>query len=225
MKYIVTVLCMVCAAGASAVARIEVSALPASGCADTEVSTNVAFRTSGRGVKALDVRIEYTGSESNCVEVAFGRDADGNGVLSAGEMRLLLGWRGGRRFVEDVASDERVYEDAEPVSGRRFLALSVATDGDLVPRTAKFTCESGPCFASLAAHPLRLVVEPRQGCTARRIRRGRVVRGRELRAQFQHQGEVAMIDAFSMAYSQLLARIALPAAATLLAVLAARAES
>ena len=110
-------------------------------------------------MKALDVRIEYTGSESNCVEVAFGRDADGNGVLSAGEMRLLLGWRGGRRFVEDVASDERVYEDAESVLGRRFLALSVATDGDLLPRTAEFTCESGPCFASLAAHPPRFLCD------------------------------------------------------------------
>ena len=142
-----------------AVARIEVSALPSSEYADTEVSTNVAFRTGRKGVKALDVRIEYAGSESNCVEMAFGRDTDGNGDLSAEEMRLLLGWRGGRRFVEDVASDDRVYEDAEPASGRRFLALSVTTDGDLVPRTAAFTCESGPCFTSLAADVPRFLCD------------------------------------------------------------------
>ena len=142
-----------------AASRIEVSALPSGEYADTEVSTNVAFRASRRGVKSLDVRIEYTGSESNCVEVAFGRDADGSGDLSAEEMRLLLGWRGGRRFVEDVATDDRVYEDAEPASGRRFLALSVTTDGDLVPRTAAFTCESGPCFTSLAAHPPRFLCD------------------------------------------------------------------
>ena len=159
MKHIVTALCMVCAAAAFASARVEVSALPAGEYADTEVSTNVAFRTSRRGVKALDVRIEYTGSESNCVEVAFGRDADGNGDLSAEEMRLLLGWRGGRRFVEDVATDDRVYEDAEPASGRRFLALSVTTDGDLVPRMAAFTCESGPCFTSLAADVPRFLCD------------------------------------------------------------------
>jgi len=142
-----------------AASRIEVSALPASEYADTEVSTNVAFRASRRGVKSLDVRIEYTGSESNCVEVAFGCDADGSGDLSAEEMRLLLGWRGGRRFVEGVAADERIYEDAEPASGRRFLALSVRTDGNIAPRTAKFTCESGPCFASLAAHPPRFLCD------------------------------------------------------------------
>jgi hypothetical protein len=150
---------MAFAASAFASARVEVSALPAGEYADTEVSTNVAFRASRRGVKSLDVRIEYTGSESNCVEVAFGRDADGNGDLSAEEMRLLLGWRGGRRFVEDVASDDRVYEDAEPASGRRFLALSVTTDGDLVPRTAAFTCESGPCFTSLAADVPRFLCD------------------------------------------------------------------
>ena len=159
MKHIVTALCMVCAAAALASSRVEVSALPAGEYADTEVSTNVAFRASRRGVKSLDVRIEYTGSESNCVEVAFGRDADGNGDLSAEEMRLLLGWRGGRRFVEDVATDDRVYEDAEPASGRRFLALSVTTNGDLVPRTAAFTCESGPCFTSLAADVPRFLCD------------------------------------------------------------------
>ena len=159
MKQLVTALCMAYAAAAFASARVEVPTLPLGEYADTEVSTNVAFRASRRGVKALDVRIEYAGSESNCVEMAFGRDTDGNGDLSAEETRLLLGWRGGRRFVEDVASDERVYEDAEPASGRRFLALSVTTDGDLVPRTAAFTCESGPCFTSLAAHPPRFLCD------------------------------------------------------------------
>ena len=148
---------MAYAAAAFASARIEVPTLPLGEYADTEVSTNVVFRTGRKGVKALDVRIEYAGSESNCVEMAFGRDTDGNGDLSAEETRLLLGWRGGRRFVEDVAADERIYEDAEPVSGRRLLALSVRTDGNLAPRTAEFTCESGPCFASLAAHPPRFL--------------------------------------------------------------------
>ena len=159
MNFVVAFIFALFSAFAFASARIEVPTLPLGEYADTEVSTNVAFRASRRGVKSLDVRIEYTGSESNCVEVAFGRDADGNGDLSAEEMRLLLGWRGGRRFVEDVASDDRVYEDAEPASGRRFLALSVTTDGDLVPRTAAFTCESGPCFTSLAADVPRFLCD------------------------------------------------------------------
>ena len=134
-----------------AASLVVVPTLPKSNYVDFEVSTNIAFRTDKIGVKVLEVRIEFAGSESNCVEVAFGRDADGNGDLSPEEMRFLLGWRGGRRFVEDVASDERRYEDAEPVSGRRFLALSVETGGERFPRKPAFTCESGPCFTSLAA--------------------------------------------------------------------------
>ena len=144
---------------ASAAPQIEVPTLPQSECADAEASTNVAFRTGRNGLRALDVRIAYTGSASNCVEVAFGRDEDGNGDLSAEETRLLLGWRGGRRFVEDVAADERIYEDAELVSGRRLLALSVEAGESLVPRRASFTCESGPCFDSLAAHPPRFLCD------------------------------------------------------------------
>ena len=159
MKQLMTVLWMAYFASAFASARVEVPTLPLGEYADTEVSTNIAFRTSRRGVRTFDVRIAYTGSASNCVEVAFGRDADGNGDLSAEEMRLLLGWRGGRRFVEDVAADERIYEDAEPVSGRRLLALSVEAGESLVPRRASFTCESGPCFDSLAAHPPRFLCD------------------------------------------------------------------
>ena len=159
MKYFVVVLSLCLSAPVLAAARVVVPSLPESEFADSEVSTNVAFRTDRRGVKALDVRVEFTASVSNCVEVAFGRDADGNGDLSSEEMRLLVGWRGGRRFVEDVASDDRRYEDAEPASGRRFLALSVETDGDLLPRRAAFTCESGPCFTALAADAPRFLCD------------------------------------------------------------------
>ncbi len=171
MKYFVVVLLLALSVSVLAAARVVVPSLPQSEFADAEVSTNVAFRTDRRGVKALDVRVEFTGSESNCVEVAFGLDADGNGDLSSEEMRLLLGWRGGRRFVEDVASDNRRYEDAEPVSGRCFLALSVETDGDFLPRKAAFTCESGPCFTALAADASRFLCDSSWNL-AKIIRRG-----------------------------------------------------
>ena len=159
MKHLLPFPFLALAAAAFAAPRIEVPTLPQSECADAEASTNVAFRTGRRGVRTFDVRIAYTGSASNCVEVAFGRDEDRDGDLSAEETRLLLGWRGGRRFVEDVASDERIYEDAEPVSGRRHLALSVEAGESLVPRRASFTCESGTCFDSLAAHPPRFLCD------------------------------------------------------------------
>lgn len=159
MKFSLILLFLLVAVTANAMSRIVVPTLPLVGFSDIEETTNVAFVTSGTGIQALEVRIEYTGTDSNCVEIAFGRDADGNGDLAAEEMRLLFGWRGGRRFVEDVALDERTYEEAAPASGRRFLSLSVRTDWKRVPRKATFTCESGPCFVSLAADAPRFLCD------------------------------------------------------------------
>ena len=63
---------------------------------DTESSTNVAFNVRRNDVKVFDVRIEQASSASNCVQVAFGRDADADGDLSPDEADLVLGWRAGR---------------------------------------------------------------------------------------------------------------------------------
>ena len=63
---------------------------------DTESSTNVAFNVRRNDVKVFDVRIEQASSVSNCVQVAFGRDADADGDLSPDEADLVLGWRAGR---------------------------------------------------------------------------------------------------------------------------------
>lgn len=81
-----------------------------SDCLDTESSTNVAFNVRRNDVKVFDVRIEQASSVSNCVQVAFGRDADADGDLSPDEADLVLGWRAGRYFVEDVSAEERTFE-------------------------------------------------------------------------------------------------------------------
>lgn len=54
---------------------------------DTEVSTNVAFNVSRNDTKTFEVRLELSGTTSNCVQVAFGHDEDGNGNLAPGMMR------------------------------------------------------------------------------------------------------------------------------------------
>ncbi|MGN0851970.1 MAG: hypothetical protein ACI4Q3_01180 [Kiritimatiellia bacterium] len=119
---------------------------------DTEVSTNVSFNVSRNDEKAFDVRIELASSVSNCVQIAFGRDADGDGDLAPEETGLVLGWRAGRYFVEDVAGEARHFEP-EDVSdgGSRFLHLNVATDAAFVPKRASFGSGAGACFAEIAA--------------------------------------------------------------------------
>ena len=69
---------------------INLPQLGVSEFADTEVTTNVAFRVVGKD--ELRLKVECEGSASNNVQVAVGRDANTNGVLDLEEMELILGW-------------------------------------------------------------------------------------------------------------------------------------
>ena len=91
MKHFATVLCMAYAAAAFASARIEVSALPQSEYADTEVSTNVALNVSAARLERLTLSVAFETSETNEVLVALGADTDGNGDLSIDEADVVFG--------------------------------------------------------------------------------------------------------------------------------------
>ena len=90
-------------------------------CASTEVSTNVAFNAVRSDVREVRMHFAFEGISSNCIQVAFGRDTDGDGVLSFGETDAVYGWRNGRYFAEDVKAGVRT-EEAAAATGR---ALSV----------------------------------------------------------------------------------------------------
>ena len=133
---------------------------PAAPFPDPEVSTNVAFNASRNDTRRFGVTIELAGSVSNCVDVAFGRDADGNGDLAPEESDLVLGWSGGVWTLEDVVSDCRHEESAVGTSAVRRITFSVATDGDLVPVRAGITNETGACFTEIAAEAPRWFFRP-----------------------------------------------------------------
>ena len=136
---------------AASAAERTVSDLPPSPYADTEVSSNVVFNATRGDAKFFDVRLELTGTVSNNVQIAFGRDADGDGDLALEETGLVLAWRGGRYCVENVPESERIVEvSASESDASRFLHMRVMTDRDLEPRAASFTNEAGPCFADLS---------------------------------------------------------------------------
>ena len=81
--------------------------------ADTEVSTNVSVVVSDDFSSAIELRFAlYGGCVSNCLQVAFGRDADGDGVLGVDESETLFGWRNGRYFAEDMPGGRRIEEEA-----------------------------------------------------------------------------------------------------------------
>ena len=134
------------------VVGITVGTQPASPFADAEVCTNIAFNATRSDMREFDVRMELSGSVSNCVQVAFGRDEDGDGDLAPEETGLMFGWRGGRYVVEDVSGEARYFEDGVSADDAgRFLHMSVKMDRDMVPKWAAFTNEVGACFAPLTS--------------------------------------------------------------------------
>ena len=87
MKW-VTICCIalnICNAGAES---MPLPQLPEPMHADSEVSTNLPFNTARGDAREFGVSITFTGTASNCMQVAFGHDADGDGDLSADEARL-----------------------------------------------------------------------------------------------------------------------------------------
>lgn len=130
---------------------VSVSALPESEFADTEVSTNVAFNAVRNDARHFGVSMAFMGTESNCVQVAFGHDADGDGNLEAVETGFVLGWRGGAYFIEDAAGQNRLVEPT--VGGAhadRLFVLSAKLNAHSVPVQVSVSNECGACFAVLS---------------------------------------------------------------------------
>ena len=94
-------------------AHVEVTPVPMPQDIVTEVvATNFAFNVDCDSLRGIELRFLLDGCASNCLQVAFGRDADGNGVLDVEEMETLYGWRNGRYFAESVRDGVRVEEAA-----------------------------------------------------------------------------------------------------------------
>ena len=111
--------------------------LPEPATVGMEVSTNRDFNAVRSDLRRLEVRMEFSGTASNCVQLAFGRDLDSDGVLAPEETSLMLGWRGRRYFIEDAATGQRHEEDALTGGGSsRSLSLNVLLGDKLVLKAA-----------------------------------------------------------------------------------------
>ena len=59
---------------------------------DTEVTTNCPFSFASPFVVDFRLAMEFDSTSSNNVQIAFGRDADADGVLSADETGMIVAW-------------------------------------------------------------------------------------------------------------------------------------
>lgn len=132
---------------------VSVPPQPASPYLDTEVSTNIAFGANYDVTREIVVNFALDeGCSSNCLQVAFGRDADHDGVLGPDEAETLFGWRNGRCFAESVKDGIRLEEPAGEVSAARGLTLNFSLAKERGLRGFAATNETGVAvFTNLTA--------------------------------------------------------------------------
>ena len=87
---------------------LSISALPSPQNLDTEVVTNVPFKSWEDGLVKFDYSIAFRITSSNNVELAFGSDVNNDGILTHDEMELTVGWDCGEWFIENVCTGERI---------------------------------------------------------------------------------------------------------------------
>ena len=142
-----------CASLASIIlaASIVAPAMPPPGCDDTEVVTNVALPAVRADSRLFALRLELDATSSNNVEVAFGRDADGDGALSRFEATMRVGWDCGVWEIVDCATGDVFSEPGSPGPVSLSWMLNFSPAG--VPKSLATSVSGTGVFAALAEHP------------------------------------------------------------------------
>ena len=128
--------------------------LPPSEYADTEVFAHHPLEQGPFGLRGLDFRLEFAGTPSNNVEVAFGWDGDEDGALAPHETDVVVGWECGRYFIERFRTGERI---EEPDVGTNDVERSLAWHYTLrksgkVFKAFAVTNEVGAVFAQVSTN-------------------------------------------------------------------------
>ncbi len=110
----------------------NVSPLPLSPYADTEVTTNVAINAQRFDVKEFGLNISFEAASSNNIQVAFGCDEDENGILSFSETDAVYGYRKGKCVIEDVKNAVRY--DEVVADGSQNFNIKMRMKKDYTPK-------------------------------------------------------------------------------------------
>ena len=137
------------------------TALPPSAYADTEVSTNVPFTAWEEHQKRFEYRLSFEATPSNNVQVAFGNDADSDGVLGLDEERLVVGWDCGEWFVFDATNGVRLVDAARPANRAQTLAVLFETRSDGAVKSLSLSSDGVSLFPSLVAMPPKWLYDRR----------------------------------------------------------------
>lgn len=115
--------------------EFNVSPLPVSPYADTEVTTNIVFNATRIDVKRFELNFSLISTPSNCIQVAFGRDMNQDGVLTFAETDTIYGWRNGYYVIEDVRQGCRYSEKVQASqSGKSNFNIKMRMKKDYTPK-------------------------------------------------------------------------------------------
>ena len=172
----------------AALARtILVPTQPVSPYLDTEVSTNFALHAGRTDTWVFDLRIQIAGTPTNDLEVAFGVDANTNGVLEVEEIETVYGWRGGRYFVENVPAWERIEVEAITNVLCGVCDIHLENNASVVPKRFAATCGGVAAFGGLATIPPPAWLFKREWDMVRVVRRGMGVPSEWVRCDIEYQ--------------------------------------
>ena len=149
MKKLFLFLCLPAAANASPKLSLH---LPPAAFADTEVTTNCPFDCGQRGVRDLLFDMAFVGTASNSVQLAFGCDADADGVLAAAETDMTFAWECGEWQLCGLSSNEAFWSEAVTTNAIKELQWNLHLQQRRPKRLA--ASENGaPIFTDLFERP------------------------------------------------------------------------
>ena len=137
----------------------QATPLPQPKWVDAGACTNVALSAlPASGV--LSFSLSFAPAASNNVEVVFGADIDGDGILSPDERRMMAGWDRGAWFMRG-AEGETLVQSAQPSEGvTRDFKWALRLRGGRVPSRLSATVDGTPLFSEVASVPPGWLYEP-----------------------------------------------------------------
>ena len=132
-------------------AALAVPRMPPPEYDDCEVVTNCVFDASRGDAKEFAIRVELDATLSNGVEVVFGRDADGDGILSRTEETMSIGYDCGEWRVANLVTGDTVSCAGTP--GHAALNWKLRLNRNRTPRALAVTVNDQPTFTPLCQSP------------------------------------------------------------------------
>ena len=126
--------------------------LPRGEYADTEATTNVPFAFGPQGTRNFRFELSLAGTPSNNVQLAFGRDADSDGVLAAGETGMTFAWDCGGWRIVNGETGESLSSAAATTNCAKALAWDLRLRRGR-PQRLEVSENGAPVFAELADAP------------------------------------------------------------------------